>query len=490
MTISIRKFLLINLLLTMTIVISLTAIGNYYLDKQDIDDHLDVLLSQAGFSFTAIASHDIQNQNWAKLQARLNAVPADERQHFQHQDWKKIQARLTDTSGQAQKYFQESSESKTRSAGKYRFQIWSPDNQLLLRSENAPTVMLSDGKQGFNDYYYEDIHYRVFSNIDPETKLTFVVAESYTERDRLSHHILIDDLYILLLTYPLAGLLIWVVIGRGLSSLERITAALRRRDPLYLKPMSTETVPIEVKPLIVELNGLLKRLHEAIEREKRFASDAAHELRTPLAAIRTQAQVALMVSSSPEQQVILQNVILGVDRSTHIVNQLLSMSRLTPENQQIKDAELCHLTLIIQDVISQLRPLADSKNIQLIFQESDDKDVIIMSNSAALQIMVRNLIDNAIRYTPKDGVVNIALQVDRENIVFTVADNGPGVPEEFRERIFERFFRMLGNEAPGSGLGLSIVKQIVNLNQARIVVDYTNLEEKTGLKIQIQFPKK
>ncbi len=469
MEISIRKFLLINLLLAMTIIISLTAIGNYYLDKQDIEDHLDSLLSQAGLSFTAIASRDIRLQNWERLQKRMDAVPAQTQKYMAGRD--------------------HSTDENASYEGKYRFQIWGPYNQLLLHSANAPTKMLSNGKPGFNDLIVSGIHYRVFTNYDPDTNLTFIVAEPYFERDRLAHHIMADDLVIMLLTYPLAGFLIWIIIGRGLSSLDRIAEALRHREPRYLEPVNLVDVPIEIQPLILELNKLLKRLKEAFEREKRFAGDAAHELRTPLAAIRTQAQVALIVATSPEQLVVLQNVILGVDRATHIVNQLLSMSRLVPENEQMQDAGACEFENIVRDVIHQLMPLAEAKNIHVNSHITLTKQALVWGNPAALNILIRNLLDNAIRYTPQNGQVEILLKREnKQHLIFSIADNGPGVPEEFRERVFERFFRMLGTEAPGSGLGLSIVKQIADLHQAQIMVSATDPTTHQGLKIKIRFP--
>lgn len=462
---SIRKFLLINLLLAMTVIISLTAIGNYYLDKQDIEEHLDNLLSQAGLSFTAIASHDIQNQNWQKLQARMDAVPA-----------------------QAQKYMSNEKKPEPSSyAGKYRFQIWGPNHTLLLRSANAPTTMLSKEKFGFNDLIINNIHYRVFSNYDQDTNLIFIVAEPYFERDQLAHHIMIDDLYIMLLTYPLAGLLIWIIIGRGLRSLNQIAHALTKREPYYLESVNASDVPLEIQPLIQELNQLLQRLKAAFEREKRFAGDAAHELRTPLAAIRTQAQVASLVASSPEQLAVMQNVILGVDRAHHIVNQLLAMGRLTPDNDHFKTYQPCSLEHIIQEVLKSLSAMTREKSVQIIFNHPAQA-VTIHGNATALQILVRNLVDNAIRYTPSMGKINIDLKLETKHLALTIADDGPGIPEKFRERIFERFFRIFGNEAPGSGLGLSIVKQVADLHHAHIVTTETDPIKHTGFTITIRFP--
>lgn len=453
--------------MAITITTSLTAFGNYYLDKQDIENHLDSLLSQAGLSFTAIANRDIKQQNWTKLQERMDAIPA-QGQHYMDS--------------------RPNTEPSYHYENKYRFQIWGPRDQLLLRSSNAPNQKLSNGRSGFNDFIIGNLRYRVFTNHDSESQLTFVVAEPYLERDQLAHHIMFDDIYIMLLTYPLSGFLIWVIIGRGLSAIGRIAHELKQRAPSHLEAVSVQSVPVEIKPLIEELDKLFARLKEAFEREKRFASDAAHELRTPLAAIRTQAQVALIVAKSPEQLVVLQNVIMGVDRASHIVNQLLTMSRLVPEAQKNTEVVDCDMNKLTREVAGQLSTLALEKNINIALELATEP-ALIAANQAAMVILIRNLIDNAIRYTPRDGQVDVAVAVSNNYVDLIVSDTGPGIPAEFRKRVFERFFRMLGNESPGSGLGLSIVKQIVDLHQAEINLSARNADD-TGLVISVRFRRK
>ncbi len=463
MDISIRKFLLIYLLLALTVTTSLTTVGNYYLNKVDIETHLDSLLSQAAISFTAFADRNMKVENWEEAQLRINAIPSQN-------------ARGEREGLISNQYHYES---------KYRFQVWKADKLLFLKSANSPNQKLSNGTAGFSDFSTQNATYRVFTNYDPKTQLTFIVAEPYAERNRLAFHIMIDDVYIMFLTFPLSGLLIWIIIGRGLNSIGRIAGELRQRDPKYLEPVDSASVPLEIKPLIEQLNKLFARLKEAFEREKRFASDAAHELRTPLAAIRTQAQVALLAAShSTDLLVILQNVIMGVDRATHIVHQLLTMSRLVPEARKISEIVRCNLSELTRDVTGQLAPLAFEKNIALHFNA--EKLCFLQGNIAAVVILIRNLIDNAIRYTPKDGAVEITVARVEQTVVLTVADNGPGIPEEYRQRVMERFFRLLGNESPGSGLGLSIVKQIVDLHDAAMTMRSTNLDG-TGLTMEVIF---
>ena len=186
--------------------------------------------------------------------------------------------------------------------------------------------------------------WRVFTAYNPEAGISTVVGERFASRNRLGHIIARDDMYIMLLTFPLSGLLIWIIIGRGLSSLNRVAREVANRAPNYLKPVEQYDVPIEIKPVIDELNKLFLRLQEAFDREKRFAADAAHELRTPLAALKTQAQVALKTDDPEEREVVLRNVIAGVDRSSHIVQQLLTMSRLVPEANHDRRNRRCRLS--------------------------------------------------------------------------------------------------------------------------------------------------
>lgn len=460
MDISIRKFLLIYLLLAIMVTTFIMTVGNYFLGKDQIEDHLDSLLSQATLSFANFAGLNLD------LQPGQKALiwPASN---------KTSDVNLT------------TSQSENLYQSKYYFQVWQKDHRLLLKSANSPQQLLSNGKPGFSDVVVAGLHYRAFSHYDTKTSLLFVVAESYLERNKLTSHILTDDLYIMLFTYPLSGLLIWIIIGRGLNSMNRIASELKQRDPKYLEPVDIESIPLEVKPLIEELNKLFLRLKEAFEREKRFASDAAHELRTPLAAIRTQAQVALLAASkSPDILVIVQNVIMGVDRATHIVQQLLTMSRLVPEARKISEIVPCSLAELARDVTGQLAPMAFEKNIDLRFDA--DRAALIKANVAAVVILIRNLIDNAIRYTPADGVVGISVTRVEGGVRLTVADNGPGIAPEYRQRVFERFFRLLGNESPGSGLGLSIVKQIVDLHDATIETRATHADG-SGLTIDVFF---
>jgi two-component system sensor histidine kinase QseC len=249
--------------------------------------------------------------------------------------------------------------------------------------------------------------------------------------------------------------------------------------PYNIKDYCSICTQDSIQKMHIENWNILK---DAFARDKRFAADAAHELKTPLAAMKTQAQVALKASNSDRRNAALENVIAGVDRSTHIVQQLLTLNRLGP-GSSIKKQKL-DLEPIIREVLAELAVNALHKNIDLEFKEAK-YPAWIYADKASMAILVRNLIDNAIRYTPEDGKVSVAIINTPQHVIFRVTDTGPGIPEKLRDRIFERFFRVLGTKQSGSGLGLAIVQQIAKLHNADINVETP--ASGFGLSIEIRF---
>ncbi len=462
---SIRKFLLINLLLAITITTTLTAIGNYYLDQKDIQDHLDTLMAISALSYQALLGDDLHQRPLTKIQEALETIP------------QKIDA-----------YYQKrylNDEPPENYLDKFNFQVWTNGGKLLLHSSTAPKVPLTSETDGFSDKKIADQNWRVFTSYNDKAGIRTVLAERYDTRNELGHRIAQDDLYIMLLTFPLSGLLIWIIIGRGLDSLEKVAEEVANRAPTHLEPVDLHEVPEEIKPVIDELNKLFYRLKEGFEREKRFAADAAHELRTPLAALKAQAQVALNSSDIEEKNHALQKLIASVNRSTHIVQQLLTMSRLVPEATSLNDDDDVNLGKLTREMLAMLAPSAVEKQIELEF-ESDDKIPRINGNPTALGILIRNLVDNAIRYCGENGRVIVRLLKQNNELVLEVSDNGPGIPPELQARVFERFFRVLGNKSPGSGLGLAIVQQICDLHGGRVVLD--SPKTGTGLIVRVYLP--
>lgn len=464
---SIRKFLLINLLLAITITTTLTAIGNYYLDQKDIQEHLDTLMAISALSYQALLGDDLHQRPLIKIQDALETIP------------QKIDA-----------YYQKrflTEDPPENYLDKFNFQVWTNGGKLLLHSSTAPKSPLTAEVDGFSDKQISDQNWRVFTTYNDKAGIRTVLAERYDTRNELGHRIAQDDLYIMLLTFPLSGLLIWIIIGRGLDSLDRVAEEVANRESTHLEPVDLEEVPEEIKPVIDELNKLFFRLQEGFEREKRFAADAAHELRTPLAALKAQAQVALNSNDIEEKNQALQKLIASVNRSTHIVQQLLTMSRLVPEAASLQEVDEVNLGKLTREILAMLAPSAMEKNIELEFVE-DANIPLIDGDQTSLGILIRNLVDNAIRYSNENGLVTVRLLKEYNEVVLEVADNGPGIPEELQSRVFERFFRVLGNKSPGSGLGLAIVQQICELHNGR--VSLSSAKEGSGLLVRVYLPRR
>ncbi len=463
---SIRKFLLFNLLLAITITTTLTAIGNYYLDQKDIQDHLDTLMAVSALSYQALLGDDLHQRPLIKIQDALETIPQKIDTFYQKRF-------LND-------------EPPENYMDKFNFQVWTNGGKLLLHSSTAPKIPLTSDIDGFSDKKIANQDWRVFTTYNDKAGIRTVLAERYDTRNELGHRIAQDDLYIMLLTFPLSGLLIWIIIGRGLDSLDKVAEEVSNRAPSHLEPVDLHEVPEEIKPVIDELNKLFFRLKEGFEREKRFAADAAHELRTPLAALKTQAQVALHTNNIEEKNQALQKLIASVNRSTHIVQQLLTMSRLVPEAAHIDGKDEVNLSRLTREILAMLAPSAVEKQIDLEF-ETNTENVTIYGNPTALGILIRNLVDNAIRYCNENGHIKVSLTKSPHNeVMLEVCDDGPGIPQELRARVFERFFRVLGNKSPGSGLGLAIVQQICELHNGRVVLD--SPKEGTGLIARVFLP--
>lgn len=461
---SIRKFLLINLLIAVTLTTTLTAIGNYYLDQKDIQEHLDTLMAISAMSYQALLGDDLTERPLIKIQNTLNNIPQKIETYYPRPHLYE----------EPPEYYLDM----------FNFQVWTKSNKLLLHSFGAPRIPLTAKKDGFSDKLIEDQKWRIFTTDTSKAGVRTVLAERYDTRNELGERIALDDLYIMLLTFPLSGLLIWIIIGRGLDSLDKVALEVSNRAPSHLEPVDIKALPEELIPVVDELNKLFYRLKEGFEREKRFAADAAHELRTPLAALKAQAQVALNTNDIDEKNIALKKVIASVNRNTHIVQQLLMLSKLVPDEASTHNLDEVNLVQITREILAMLAPAAIEKHIELEFEHDDNID-LFLGNRTAIGILIRNLVDNAIRYSLQNSDVNVHVYQEKDEIVLEVRDNGPGIPQEYRERVFERFFRALGNNTPGSGLGLAIVQQIVNLHHARITLDEALVG--TGLIVRVFF---
>ncbi len=286
-----------------------------------------------------------------------------------------------------------------------------------------------------------------------------------------------------IIVLPFLGLLGWWIVGRGLAPLTEVAQTLSRRDPTSLQPVTVEQLPIEVRPLVESLNALLQRLDVSFDTQRRFAADAAHELRTPLTALTLQIQLAARAQSDEDRAIALQRMEQGVKRATRLVQQLLTMARLDPEAAQ-SPAVPTDLALLATAVADELQPLAAQKSIVLEVDAPGPAQVC--GQEDVLRILLTNLIDNAIRYTEPGGRVDVNVIPSDASVQLIVQDNGPGIPPDERERVFDRFYRARDAAAGGSGLGLAIVRQIADTHGAPVTLSSGN--QAGGLHALVSFP--
>ena len=305
------------------------------------------------------------------------------------------------------------------------------------------------------------------------------VGETLEKRSVLATEIIKGVMLPQFVILPLAVLLVWLALARGIKPLNQLEERIRQRLPDDLSPLDDRAVPLEVAPLVASINDLLTRLKESIATQKRFLADAAHQLKTPLAGLRMQADLALREGASAnELKHSLQLIGRASIRATHTVNQLLSLARAESGTTHIA-REACDLVALSQDVIQETVSHALDKHIDLGYEgvEPGSPGVKVMGNATLLKELVRNLVDNAINYTPSNaeqpGVITVRVLADRFShvVVLQVEDSGPGIPKAERDLVFQPFYRALGTEADGSGLGLPIVTEIAHQHHATVTLE-------------------
>jgi two-component system sensor histidine kinase TctE len=268
---------------------------------------------------------------------------------------------------------------------------------------------------------------------------------------------------------PIAITLLWFALSRGLSPLTVLQQNIRSRRPDDLSPIDSRAVPEEISPLVSSLNEMLERQSQSIQSQKRFIADAAHQMKTPLAGMRMQSELALRQDSREEIQRSLEQLAKSSASATRLVNQLLALARAENESPQSTPLQRLDLTGLARSTVQDWFVPAQAREIDLGF-EADDDSIAVMGHGTMLREMLNNLIDNALRYTQTGGSVTARVRADHERglAIIEVEDNGPGIDPSQREQIFDRFYRILGSEVEGSGLGLAIVREIAQGHYAEV----------------------
>lgn len=364
------------------------------------------------------------------------------------------------------------------------FQVFH-EGSLVMRSANVGVEPLSDERRGFATVRHGGDNWRVFATRGAEGDVQVYVGEQVDSRNDIVWAMLRGMLLPMALALPVLAALLWWVVHRTLVPLRTLSRSLGQRAPDALKPVVVPDIPTEMQPLVAELNGLLARIERMVLSERRFTADAAHELRTPIAAIRAQAQVALGAGDDAAQRdLALHTTLAGCDRAAHLVDQLLALARLEAGAAAPSNA-VCDLRALAQRVAADLAPAALARGQELELEAQGDS-ASVCAPAAWLTMLLRNVVDNALRYSPDGARVVVRVSGTPEQVVLDVHDSGPGMASADLQRLGERFFRVLGHSQPGSGLGWSIVRRIADVTGAQVVVQSSAMLG--GLQVQVTWP--
>ncbi|WP_306554659.1 ATP-binding protein [Acidovorax sp.] len=351
-------------------------------------------------------------------------------------------------------------------------QVWT--NEGLRIFESAVGAALPQiAVLGFTDVQARGGTYRVFSM---QTRSQVIqVAQNMAARRDMARSLALRTLAPLAIMAPLLVLAVWWGVSRSLAPVERVRRQLAQRQGDDLSPVSDAQLPDEVQPLVSELNLLFERVQRAFDAQEHFVADAAHELRSPLAALRLQLQGLQRAGDDAARAVAIERLSAGIDRATRLVEQLLTLAR---QEASTSTTEPVDLRAVAQLALADVAPAAQARSMDVGLLDSDsdsdaDSDaatlpVTVRGNAEALRMLARNLLDNAIKYTPPGGQVDLQVRREGDAAVLTVEDSGPGIAPEHRERVMQRFVRETSEGAPGSGLGLAIVQAIAQGHGATV----------------------
>lgn len=371
-------------------------------------------------------------------------------------------------------------------APKVMFQVFH-EGRLVLRSANANSTPISTQADGFSTVRLGDANlWRVFATRGSESDVQVYVGEQTESRDSILWAVLQGILLPLVLSLPLLALVGWWSVHQGLLPLRQLSLMLGQRKPQALEPLVLANLPTEMRPMVHSLNGLFARIEQMMLSERRFTADAAHELRTPIAGIRTQVQVALGAGADDAQREhALQATLNGCDRATRIVEQLLTLARLeaAPDSAGASAKQL-DLSALARRVAANLAPTALAR--EQVLELDADTPCSVTGDETLIGVLLRNLIDNALRYSPDQAQIQVSVTRASGQTILSVQDSGPGLTNAEMARLGERFFRVLGSEQPGSGLGWSIVRRIAAVFGAQVQVSRS--QKLGGLAVSVRWP--
>jgi two-component system OmpR family sensor kinase len=366
------------------------------------------------------------------------------------------------------------------SSDEFIVQIWTSDGLRVYQS-GGRSALPQRAVLGFSEVQARGTRYRVLS---VQTRGQVVqVAQDMAVRHQMARTLALRTVVPTVLMAPLLMLIVWWVVTRSLAPVSRVRRQLAQRQSADLDPVSEDDLPDEIRPLVRELNALFGRVREAFEAQKSFVADAAHELRSPLAALKLQVQGLRRAGDQEARERAAGRLEAGIDRASRLVEQLLVLARHQASATPGTPAQPHVLAALARQAVADASASAHARSIDLGLAPSDE--AAIACHPDAIEMLLRNLLDNAIKYTPPGGTVTVQVRAEARSLLLSVDDSGPGIPPEDRARVLDRFYRVPGSDATGSGLGLSIVKAVADLHGASLVL--VSSPELGGLRVELRF---
>ena len=369
----------------------------------------------------------------------------------------------------------------TPAAREMIIQIWRADGVMLYRSPQG-RLLPPQTVIGFSDTVAGGEPYRIYA-LRTATQVV-QVAQQTEARGRMAGQLALRAVLPVALLAPVLMLIVWWVVGRAIGPIERVRRQVAARRPDDLAPLPTAGLPAEVRPLVGEMNGLLTRLSDAWDALTHFTADAAHELRSPLAALRLQAQSLQRAPDDATRAIATERLLAGIDRATRLVEQLLALARQEGAGEGAELVSL-DLTALARNALADAEPEAARHAIALTL-DAPTAHVVLRADEAALAVLLRNLLGNALRHTPPGGQVRVGVREEASVIDLTVEDSGPGIAPDERARVLDRFYRVPGTPGHGSGLGLAIVRAIAERHGAALTLDAS--PTLGGLRVMLRWP--
>ncbi len=458
---SLTRTLTILVTTAVLLIASTAAVWSYLESNHELEELFDAELAQSTRIVQGLVRHLVETQSPEQLSRTLEETLQLPEGALREGDYDEI---LPDGSGH--KYEK-----------KIAFEVWSPEGTPMLDTLAADDHMAL--VPGYRWVESAGFRWRTFTLEDPETGFWIRTAQREDIRQELSQELAMGNVLPLLLILPLLVIAIVIAIRVGFRPLRRLESPVRHMAPENIHPLDDQHAPKEVAGLVQAVNGLLRRLDQALERERRFSADAAHELRTPLAALRLNLEKAC--ENDPNQY---RHLIQSVDRMVYLVEQMLLLNRV--DSGVDFSPEYHNLSAILEQSIADVAPLALKKGIEPVLQD-DAGQALVCCHSALINTLMRSLLANAIQYSPEGTVIDTHLYPHGDGYYITVCDQGPGIPPQERERALSRFVRLDQRQGAGAGLGLAIARRIAELHGGQLTLD-NRPDGQAGLCVSIWLP--